>query len=79
MAAWPQSLGPASQSIGLARHLLGASHCAARQSLGLACRPLGASPLDSCYRPLALPAPPREGPGGDPRHTLGGGVAGEPL
>eukprot|EP00850_Spirogloea_muscicola_P024309 SM000610S19831 [mRNA] locus=s610:36:1096:- [translate_table: standard] len=51
------SLGPVSQAIGLARHLLGASPldscCAARQSLGLARRPLGASPLDSRNRPLA--------------------------
>eukprot|EP00850_Spirogloea_muscicola_P023842 SM000393S14713 [mRNA] locus=s393:44817:45277:- [translate_table: standard] len=45
MAAWPQSLDPVSQAIGLARHLLGASHCPARQSLGLARRPLGATPL----------------------------------
>eukprot|EP00850_Spirogloea_muscicola_P022258 SM000284S10678 [mRNA] locus=s284:105383:105749:- [translate_table: standard] len=73
VSAWPQSLGPVSQAIGLARHLLGASHYAARQPLALCASLL----YSSC--PLVRPAPPREGPGGDPRHTLRGEVAGEPL
>eukprot|EP00850_Spirogloea_muscicola_P021994 SM000271S10033 [mRNA] locus=s271:128824:129416:- [translate_table: standard] len=54
----PQSLGPVSQAIGLARHLLGASHCASRQPLALCASLL----YSSC--PLARPS--EGGPWGRP-------------